>query len=119
MGYSLGCNEIIGGHYRLLRSLDFGDEDYEGNILEVLTEIINKEPKNIQELKHFIADKFSIPIVSEFISTAHTEMPKKMISFSPQIFEIPTKPQNEKLITVMLPFKLQSTFDAIKMLVII
>jgi hypothetical protein len=37
-----------------------------------------------------------------------------MITFSPQVFEIPTKPQNEKLVTVMLPFKLQSSFTAVK-----
>jgi hypothetical protein len=114
LGYSLGCYDIIENHGRLLRSLSFGDEDYEGNILEVLTAIIKQDTKNFQELKHFISDKYSAPIVSEFISTAHTETPKKMITFSPQVFEIPTKPQNEKLVTVMLPFKLQASFTAVK-----
>lgn len=79
-----------------------------------MTSIIKQETKNFQELKHFISDKYSAPIVSEFISTAHTETPKKMITFSPQVFEIPTKPQNEKLVTVMLPFKLQASFTAVK-----
>ena len=114
LGYSLGCYDIIENHSRLLRSLSFGDEDYEGNILEVLTSIISKDPKNLQELKHFISDKYSTPIVSEFISTSHAEMPKRMVTFSPQVFEIPTKPQNEKLVTVMLPFKLQESFTAVK-----
>ncbi|MEO5641746.1 MAG: hypothetical protein ABIQ40_06225 [Bacteroidia bacterium] len=114
LGYSLGCYDIIEGHGRLLRSLSFGDDDYEGNILEVLTSIIKQDSKNFQELKHFISDKYSTPIVSEFISTAHIETPKKMITFSPQVFEIPIKPQNEKLVTVMLPFKLQASFAAVK-----
>ena len=114
LGYSIGCYDIIENHGRLLRSLSFGDEDYEGNILEVLTSIIKRDPKNFQELKHFISYKYSTPIVSEFISTAHIETPKKMITFSPQVFEIPTKPQNEKLVTVMLPFKLQASFTAVK-----
>jgi hypothetical protein len=114
LGCSLGCYDIIENHGRLLRSLSFGDEDYEGNILEVLTSIIKQDPKNLQELKHFISDKYSAPIVSEYISTAHLEAPKKMITFSPQVFEIPTKPQNEKLVTVMLPFKLQPSFTAVK-----
>jgi len=114
LGYSLGCYDIIENHDRLLRSLSFGDEDYEGNILEVLTSIVKQDPKNFQELKHFISDKYSTPIVSEYISTAHVETPKKMITFSPQVFEIPTKPQNEKLVTVMLPFKLQASFAGVK-----
>lgn len=114
LGYSLGCYDIIENHSRLLRSLSFADDDYEGNILEVLTSIIKKDPKNFEELKHFISDKFSAPIVSEYISTAHTEAPKKMITFSPQVFQIPTKPQNDKLVTVMLPFKLQASFIAVK-----
>lgn len=114
LGYSLGCYDIIENHSRLLRSLSFADDDYEGNILEVLTSIIKKDPKNFEELKHFISDKFSAPIVSEYISTAHTETPKKMITFSPQVFQIPTKPQNDKLVTVMLPFKLQASFIAVK-----
>jgi AbiJ N-terminal domain 5 len=114
LGYSLGSYDIIENHSRLLRSLSFGDDDYEGNILEVLTLIVKRDPKNFQELKHFISDKFSSPIISEYISTAHVEPPKRMITFSPQVFEIPTKPQNEKLVTVMLPFKLQSSFIAVK-----
>lgn len=114
LGHSLGCYKIIKNHSRLLQSLRFDDEDYEDNIFEVLNSIIEQDTNNFQELKHFISDKYSTPIVSEFISTAHTETPKKTVAFSPQVFEIPTKPQNEKLVTVMLPFKLQAPFTAVK-----
>jgi hypothetical protein len=114
LGYTLGSYDVIEGHPRLLRSLSFGDDDYEGNILEVLTEIIKKDPKNFNEIKNHLADKFSTPLVSELISTAHKETPKRIISFSPQVFEIPYKPQNDKLVTVMLPFKQQKAFDAVK-----
>ena len=48
LGYALGCYDIIEKHQRLLRSLSFGDEDYEGNILEVLTSIIKRDAKNFQ-----------------------------------------------------------------------
>ncbi len=114
LGFYLGVNDIIESHPRLLRSLRFGDEDYEASILDVLRMILRQDPKNFDELKTFLSDKYSTPIISEFISTAHVETPRKMITFSPQVFEIPAKPQNEKLITVMLPFKLQPSFDAIK-----
>ncbi|MBP5983422.1 MAG: hypothetical protein KA734_06845 [Fluviicola sp.] len=114
LGYTLEAYELIEGHSRLLRSLSFGDDDYEGNILEVLTEIIKRDPKNFNELKSFLADKFSTPLVSDLISTAHTETPKRIITFSPQVFAIPNKQQNDKLVTVMLPFKLQKSFEAVK-----
>ena len=114
LGYTIGTYDIIENHGRLLRSLNFGDDDYEGNILEVLTEIANRDPKHIGEIKQYLSDKYSEPEVSEFISTAHIEIPRKMITFSPQVFNIPTKPQNEKLVTVMLPFKLNDSFSAVK-----
>lgn len=114
LGYTLGAYEVIEGHSRLLRSMSFGDDDYEGNILEVLTEIIKKDTKNFNEIKSYIGEKFSTPLVSDLISTAHNETPKKIITFSPQVFAIPNKPQNDKLVTVMLPFKLQKSFDAVK-----
>ena len=62
----------------------------------------------------YLTDKFAIPDVSEFVSTAHRELPKKIITFSPQIFEVPNKPQNNKLVTVMLPFKFKESYDAVK-----
>ncbi len=114
LGYLIGASDIINGHPRLLRSFDFGDDDYDGNILEVLDQIINREPKNIGEIKSYISNKYSTPLVSEFISTAHTEVPKKMITFSPQVFTIPSKEQNKKLVAVMFPFNLTNTFESIK-----
>lgn len=115
LGYTLGSYDVIDGHPRLLRSLSFGDDDYEGNILVVLTEIIKKDPKNFNEIKSYLSEKFSTPVVADLISTAHKETPKKVVTFSPQVFDIPDKPQNDKLVTVMLPFKQQKAFDAVKL----
>lgn len=113
-GYSLGAYDIINNHERLLRSLSFSDDDYEGNIIDVLTKIITKDPKNFDDIKTYLSQKYASPVVSEFISTGHSEMPKRMITFSPQVFSIPTKGQNNKLVAVMLPFTLNQTFEAIK-----
>ena len=114
LGYTLGSYDIINEHQRLLRSLSFNDDDYEGNILNVLTQIIDRDKKNFQEIKTYLFKKYSTPAVSEFISTAHMEVPKRMITFSPQVFSVPTKEQNKKLVAVMLPFKLNQTYDAVK-----
>jgi hypothetical protein len=114
LGYILGSFDVIDSHPRLLRSLDWQDDDYSGNVLQVLNQLISRDPKNLEEIKRYLGDKTSVPVVSELISTAHQEAPKKIITFSPQVFQIPTSPQNDKLVAVMLPFKLQKTFDAIK-----
>lgn len=114
LGFYLGCNDIIQTHPRLLRSLSFGDEDYEGNVLNVLDDIIKQNPENLKDIKIYLSDKYSAPQVSEYISTAHEEVPKRMITFSPQVFNIPTKSQNDKLVTVMLPFTQQAAFKSVK-----
>ena len=114
LGFYLGCNDLVQNHPRLLRSLSFGDEDYEGNVLSVLDDMIKQNPENFKEIKIYLSDKYSAPQVSEYISTAHEEMPKRMITFSPQVFNIPTKSQNDKLVTVMLPFTQQAAFASVK-----
>jgi len=116
LGYSLDCQDIINNHERLLRSLSFGDDDYEGNVLEVLTKITKKDTKNLQGIKDYLAHEFSQVTVSEFISTAHKEIPKKLISFSPQVFDVPNKPVNDKLVAVMMPFskEFSDIFEVIK-----
>lgn len=117
LGFSIGCQDIIENHERLLRSLSWGDPDYEGNVLEVLKQMTDRNPNNLQGIKEYLANKNSQVTVSEFISTAHSqETPKRLISFSPQVFDVPAKPVNEKLVAVMIPFKkeFEATFEKIK-----
>lgn len=40
LGLVTDTDDVIRRHRRLLRSLDWGDEDYSGNILEVLPEVL-------------------------------------------------------------------------------
>lgn len=114
LGYSLGCDELIQGHHRLLQSLRFDDDDYPSCVVEVIGQFVKKDSDNLSALKGFMSDKYSTPEVSLFISTGHVEVPKKMITFAPQVFATPDKPQNNKLVAVMLPFALNNTFLAIK-----
>src|SRR5690606_1691043 len=62
LGYTLGSYDVIERHPRLLKSLYFGDDDYEGNILEVLTEIVKKDPRNLNEIKSHLAEKYATPV---------------------------------------------------------
>ena len=95
LAYSINCQDIVNNHPRLLRSLSFGDDDYEGNVLEVLDMMVKSNSKNLEGIKNYLAQKSSQIEVSEFISTAHPETPKKIIAFSPQVFEVPA-PQSPK-----------------------
>lgn len=58
------------------------------------------------------------PIHGEFVSTSHEIIPptEKLITFTPSIFQVPNKPLNEKLISVMMPFNtaFSETYNAIK-----
>ena len=115
LAYSINCQEIVNVHPRLLKSLSFQDDDYEGNVLDVLDAILKKNPQNLDNIKSYIAKKSSHVEVTEFISTAHPLIPKKLITFSPQVFEVPFKPVNEKLVAVMMPFNgsFFNTYEAI------
>lgn len=53
----------------------------------------------------------------EFISTDYKEVPaEKLITFKPSIFQVPSKPQNPRLVSVMMPFNasFRETYDAVK-----
>jgi hypothetical protein len=44
IGLLAGITDLLYGHARLFRSLDFGDDDYSGNIIEVLNQAFKKKP---------------------------------------------------------------------------
>ncbi|MGO8879110.1 MAG: hypothetical protein ACLPVO_01250 [Desulfomonilaceae bacterium] len=54
LGYLTGGKEVIYNHPRLLRSLAFGDGDYGGNILDVVEQLIEIDPNNLQVIQDFI-----------------------------------------------------------------
>lgn len=57
------------------------------------------------------------PAHGQFVSSSHEEVPtEQLISFKPSVFNVPKKPQNEKLISVMMPFNASfaGTYDAVK-----
>ncbi len=113
--FILHVENIMNEHPRFWNSLKFRNDDYGVNIFEVLTAIVNSDKKNLQELKSFVSDKYATPPVAKFISTAHSESTKRVITFSPQVFTIPTKEQDKKLVAVMLPFTYVLTFSAVRL----
>ncbi|MCG7536010.1 hypothetical protein [Pseudoalteromonas sp. OOF1S-7] len=57
------------------------------------------------------------PSHGEFVSTSFETTPtEKIITFKPSVFQVPSKPQNDRLVSVMMPFNaaFSGTYDAIK-----
>jgi len=50
IGYATGSENLIQGHSRLLRSLQWADEDYEGCVFEVIEHIYDDDDENIKKL---------------------------------------------------------------------
>jgi hypothetical protein len=46
--------DIITRHDRLLRSLKWGDSDYSGNVLAVITSIIGRNPSNAEIIRAYV-----------------------------------------------------------------
>lgn len=57
------------------------------------------------------------PLHGEFVSSAYSTPPtERLLTFRPEIFKIPEKPQDPRLISVMMPFSsaFSGTYEAVK-----
>ena len=107
IGLLTGASDLINGHRRLLRSLSFGDEDYAGNVLEVIKSIADTNPSAFQIFEQFVAERY--PGEGQYISAKPSE---RKITFAPNVFQVPESQNIETdLVAVMMPFKKE--FDPI------
>lgn len=100
LGMIIGLSDVIAKHNRLLRSLDFGDDDYEGNVIEVLRQFEERHSGIIDEVEKYIHQKFSNTNVVNISS----EPQEKSIVFTPSVFKIPEEKVDDTLVSVMMPF---------------
>ncbi|UFH55041.1 hypothetical protein [Spirosoma sp. KNUC1025] len=121
VAYLTDSLDLIEDHPRLLRSLDFKDDDYEGNSLQVLSKLINESNSNLYEIERFVeAKKVSMnrqaQQAPEFISTVQSVAPERVITFAPDVFRIPDKPVESNVLSVMMPFesKFSGTYRSIR-----
>jgi len=92
--------DMVTRHPRLLRSLSWGDPDYEGNVLEMIKSIIDADPDNYALLLDFVAR--TCPEGGEFVSS--TDDGARRIVFSASVFKVPGEKPNINLVSVMMPF---------------
>ncbi|MEK6638687.1 MAG: hypothetical protein AABY88_11445 [Pseudomonadota bacterium] len=98
-----GNTKLISGHGRLLRSLSFGDDDYEGNVHRALFNVVEHNPANLQIVEDFASERYGGS--AENISTALSK--SRQISFTPSVFEVPEESVDAALVAVMTPFQPQ------------
>lgn len=110
IGLLTGHSETIHTYPRLLRSLNFGDEDYGGNALGVLRQIAEHDVKDLRTIEQYVNQNF--PGDSEYISGKPAE---RRITFAPNVFKVPDLPQEPDLVVVMMLFSVEfgPTYNAI------
>ena len=99
IGLLTGLTNIIRGHSRLLRSLDFGDGDYAGCVIEVLTDAFKANPETINVIENYLDENFDS---DGFYVSAKVRA--KKITFSPDVFGVPPLAVQSDLVSVMMPF---------------
>jgi hypothetical protein len=104
VGLLTDAEKIINGHARLLRSLYFGDEDYSGNIVEVLRAIERANPTGLNAIEQYLAETYPDAVASTYISARPAG---RKITFSPSVFEVPSGNVDPNLVSVMMPFGIQ------------
>lgn len=90
----------VEGHERLLRSLSWGDPDYDGLALTFLRKMVGKNDENLNIVLDYISKKCTDS--GEDVSSEQSVGRK--IVFNPNIFSVPTEPLDSNLISVMMPF---------------
>ena len=110
--------DLIEDHPRLLRSLDFRDDDYDGNSLQVLSKLIADGTVNLAEIERYVEGRKAgmKQVASAFVSTVQVHVPERVITFAPDVFRIPDKPVESNRLSVMMPFegKFSATYTAIR-----
>jgi hypothetical protein len=107
LGLLTGTSKIINGHSRLLRSLSWGDEDYSGNVLTVLRNMVEDDPRVLPIMESYLDKKF--PGESHYISAKPAQ---RKITFAPNVFEVPDAHVELDLVAIMMPFAQE--FDGVQ-----
>lgn len=111
LGAITGALDLIQNHQRLLRALRFGDEDYDGCVLEVLISLFQRDPQNLSRVELYLQQTFVDG--AQNISSAPSD---RRIVFSPSVFSVPEMPVDPRLVAVMMPFsaEMSPVYEAIR-----
>jgi hypothetical protein len=94
-----GQADIILGHPRLLRSLHWQDDDYEGHVLPILRSLVEANPSLLKVIEEYVDSKTGPSDM--YISAKPSE---RRITFAPNVFQVPEVELARDLVAVMMPF---------------
>ncbi|WP_397505794.1 hypothetical protein [Qipengyuania sp. R86523] len=97
LGMLTGCVEEVRKHPRLIRSLGWGDPDYEEHALSMLLLMAGRDPANMAIIEDYVLGK------GDGITLPSLDGGKKVL-FKPSVFEVPDAPVDSSLVAVMMPF---------------
>lgn len=102
----------VENHGRLLRSLSWGDSDYDGLALTFLRKMIGPNDENLAVVQDYISK--SCTVYGEDVSSEQSDGRK--IVFAPNIFSVPSDQLDSNLVSVMMPFNpsLASVYNSIQ-----
>ena len=92
--------EEVQSHPRLLRSLSWGDPDYEEHAIVFLRKMIGSNDENISTVTSYL-DKIC---GANGVNVSSAKSVSRPLVFSPSVFSVPNFQPNERLIAVMMPF---------------
>jgi len=99
LGRLTGQSKWIEGHPRLLRSPSWGDGDYAGNVLVVLRQMVEADPRTLPIIESYLDRNF--PWEDTYISAKPSE---RKVTFAPNVFQLPDGFVELDLVSVMMPF---------------
>lgn len=97
LGILTGCGNEVSKHPRLIRSLDFGDDDYQDHALNMLLLMGGRDPANMAIIEEYVlgvGDGITLPSL----------VGGKKVFFKPSVFEVPDVAPDPSLVAVMMPF---------------
>ena len=103
IGDITGLLDIIRNHSRLLRSLDFSDDDYDGNVYDVLRSMHEHDSSTIPKIEQFVLDHFADGISTQHMTPTISSTSRGGILVNP-IEEIHNTEIDESLVSVMMPY---------------
>jgi hypothetical protein len=106
LGLLTGASDLINKDSRLLRSLDWGDEDYDSNVLTILRRIVEQYPESLSIIDAYMDEHF--PGDDMFISAKPAP---RRITFAPYVFDVPDARVESDLVALMMPF--DAGFDGV------
>ncbi len=111
IGMLTESSNLINNHSRLLRSLWWGDEDYSGNVIEVLRKILETNQSSLKVLEDYLNEKFTNE--THYISAKPSQT---KITFSPDVFNVPNVNIENDLVAIMMPISAETepVFEVIK-----